>query len=171
MAKIPDGLLNDLRAAFERETKKLCRDAAHILRVPEADLLKKVKERMPIVQINVLAEDDDLPRSCQVLLKRGTVYERCRAGCVLGTSKCIRHQMTDAPSIDELPDTTKRLTRLERTQGMVEPMWCDETTKDVLNRNGEKIGEINEDNELELFILDDSDENDTTPLDNELAAE
>jgi hypothetical protein len=123
------------------------------------------------VQISVLAEDDDLPRSCQVLLKRGTVYERCRGGCVLGTSKCIRHQMTDAPSIDELPENSKPLTRLERIQGMIESMWCDEATKEVFNRNGEHIGDMNEDNELELFVLDDSEENNTTPLDEDDTAE
>ena len=170
MAKIPDGLLNDLRAAFERETKKICRDAAHILRVPEADLFKKVKERMPTVQISVLEEDDELSRSCHVLLKRGTLYERCRGGCVLGTSKCLRHQTTDAPSVNELPSNIKPLTRLERKPGMAEAMWCDESNRKVFNRNGETVGEINEDNELELFVLQEEDD-DATSLQEEDTAE
>jgi hypothetical protein len=158
MAKIPDGLLNELRAAFEREAKKICRDAAHILRVSEADLLKKVKERMSTVKLSVLPEDDDLPRTCQVLLKRGSVFERCRGGCVLGTSKCLRHQTTDQPPLTEFQNTVRTLTRLERCSGTTEPLWCDESTRQVYNRNGEQVGEMNEDNCLELFVLEDDEQ-------------
>ncbi len=162
MAKIPDGLLNDLRAAFERETKKMCRDAADILRVSETDLVKKVKERMGTVKISVLPEDDDLPRTCHVLLKRGTLYERCRGGCVLGTSKCLRHQTTESVVAKELPSVIQPLTRIERCSGMSEALWCDETTHQVYNRSGEIVGEINEDNGLELFILQEEDDEATS---------
>jgi hypothetical protein len=157
MAKLPDGLLNELRAAFERETKRLCRDAASILKVPEAELARKVKESMATIKLNVLPEDDELPRSCLVLLKRGTVLERCRGPCVLGTGKCLRHQTTATP-MGDLPQDSRRLTRLERTSATEEPMWCEESTRQVYNRHGDIVGEMNEDDALELFVLKEDDE-------------
>lgn len=135
----PATLLQTLQSAFHGEAKRLCRDAAKILRVPEKELTAKVLGKYTANSIFKIVDDNDAPITCPILVKQGSIFERCRCPCILGTGRCLNHQISNPP-----PDVSNhlvRLTRLESHPDLQEPLWCREETNEIYDRSGAVIGE------------------------------
>ena len=105
---LPQTLLASLTASFEAEGRRLAKDVAKILRVPEKEVLQLVKQ-LPKVQFKV-HDDSESTTSCPVLIEEPGLVKRCRGPCVLGTSRCIHHQTNEVLAV---PDTLKSLTRIK----------------------------------------------------------
>jgi hypothetical protein len=142
---IPQILLTSLLAALDSEAKRVAKDAAKILRVPEKEILQIVK-KLPKVQFKVY-DDSEHSTSCPTLLQDSGLVKRCRHPCLLGTSRCMQHQTADIPTI---PESVKSLTKLKG-----HPYWCDEDTRDVYNEKGVCVGSLNADNQLEIYSFED----------------
>ena len=139
----PASLLQTLQSAFHGEAKRLCRDAAKILRVPEKELTVKVLGKYTSNSIFKIVDDNDTPTTCPILIKQGSIFERCRCPCILGTGRCLSHQTANQP-----PDVSNhlvRLTRLEQHPDLEEPLWCREETNELYDRSGAVIGEREDD--------------------------
>lgn len=149
---IPQTLLATLQAAFDVEAKRVARDAAKLLRVPEKDVLDVIK-KVPKVQFKVI-DDSEIPTSCPVFKRSAstTVLTRCRAPCILGTGRCSYHQKQS--TIPDVPDTKKPLTRVKRLQESDPVLWCDEETRKIYNDSGEEVGQLTEDDTVEVYIFD-----------------
>ncbi len=135
----PASLLQTLQENFHLEAKRLCRDAAKLLRVPEKELTAKVLGKFNSSSIFKIVDDNDTPTTCPIILKRGGIFERCRCPCLLGTGRCLNHQTANPP-----PDVSNhlvRLTRLEPHPDLSEPLWCREDTQEMFDRSGAVIGE------------------------------
>lgn len=142
---LPQILLSSLLAAFDTEAKRVAKDAAKILRVPEKDVLQLVK-KLPKMQFKVY-DDSEHSQSCPVLLQESGLIRRCRHPCLLGTSRCMHHQAATVPAV---PESVKLLTRLKGHM-----YWCDEETRDVYDEKGVCVGSLNLDNQLELYSFED----------------
>jgi hypothetical protein len=141
---IPQSLLGAMTASFETEGKRIAKEVAKILRVPEKDVLQLVKQ-IPKVQFKV-HNDSEAMLSCPILIEEPGLVKRCRHPCILGTSRCIHHQSNEVLTV---PDSVKSLTRIKG-----HPYWCDEETREVYAASGERIGILNDDNQLELYTYD-----------------
>jgi len=130
---VPLILLETLQIAFQKEAKKICREVAHTVGLDSNDIYQKVCKNTKI-QIY----DLDVPVECPHLYKNGSIYSRCSNPCILGTGKCLSHQMTrqKEPTVE---NTVYRLS------GIDEPLWV--KGSDVLNSNGENVGHF-QDGEL-----------------------
>lgn len=147
---IPKLLLDTLEKRFAEEAKRVCKDAARILRQPEKDLLTLLKQ-MPKFKLQV-TDDSDFPTVCPILLQRHKILERCRGPCLLGTGRCVKHQNAPEP-----PEPSSHLQTLVKIQKMEEndtSLWCDEITRQVFDSSGTAVGELTDDNILELFTLE-----------------
>jgi hypothetical protein len=150
---VPQSLLSVLQASFDLEAKRVAKDVSKLLKVPEKDILQLVKQ-MPKIQLKV-HNDNDISCECPVFLIRNTLLERCRIPCILGTGKCIHHQTEKEPP--SIPETIQKLTRLSlpATEGSKsESYWCDEETKMVYTSNCKCVGYLNEDDDLELYEIE-----------------
>lgn len=148
---IPQTLLNTLQATFDAEAKRLARDAAKVLRVPEKEVLQILK-KIPKVQFKI-CDDNECANSCEVLLQKKKVLERCRRPCVLGTGRCLKHQEESKPP--EINEEIQRLTRLEKHEDISETLWCDESTHIVYNAELKIVGALTDDDTLELYDYND----------------
>jgi hypothetical protein len=149
---IPQTLLATLQAAFDAEAKRVARDAAKLLRVPEKEVMDIIK-KVPKVQFKVI-DDSEIPTSCPIF-KRSisrTVLIRCRAPCILGTGRCSHHQKEAI--VPEVPDTKKPLTRVKRLQETDPVLWCDEETRAIYNEAGEHVGQLTEEDTVEVYMFD-----------------
>jgi hypothetical protein len=149
---IPQTLLKTLQATFDSEARKLAKDAAKILKVPEKEVLEIIK-KTPKVQLQVL-DDTEMVNTCPIYIQSEKVMARCRNPCIIGTGKCLEHQKTPIKNVDE----TKfiKLTRikvLDTTISEPEPLWCNEEDKLIYNSMGQKVGILNEDNNIEYFVI------------------
>ena len=147
---IPKLLLDTLEKRFAEEAKRVCKDAARILRRPEKELLALLKQ-MPKLKLSV-ADDSDFPTVCPIILQRHKILERCRGPCLLGTGRCLKHQ--NAPEPPEVPSTLQVLVRIQKCDELDTQLWCDETTRQVFDSSGTAVGELTEENVLELFTLE-----------------
>lgn len=145
---LPQSLLETLQSAFQGEAKRLCRDAAKLLRVPEKEIYEKIFPPGSKVKLAVV-DDSSVPLTCPAFLHEGTLLRRCRHPCLLGTGRCLQHQTTHIPSI---PESIQQLTRLEPIEGQP-PLWCNEATGDILDQEGAYVGKL-KDGSLYLFTLD-----------------
>lgn len=66
---VPRSLWDGLQASFLAEGRKLCRDLAPILKIPEKELIQKLLTQPPKLQLAIVA-DEDRPLSCPVLLQK-----------------------------------------------------------------------------------------------------
>lgn len=130
---IPEAVLESLQSQLQVEGRKLCKEIAKILAVPEKELITNVLLKLPKLQV-ITSEESQL--SCPVPVKRDTILERCRHTCVLGTKRCISHQnIKDIDSnFENLP--AKSLHRIEYS----EPLWTDIETNLVYNSSFEIVG-------------------------------
>jgi hypothetical protein len=150
---IPQTLLATLQAAFDAEAKRVARDAAKLLRVPEKDVLEVIK-KVPKVQFKVI-DDSEIPTSCPIFKRSAsTVLTRCRGPCILGTGRCAHHQKQTI--IPDVPDTKKPLTRVKRLQESDQELWCDEEARVIYNGSGEQVGHLTEDDTIEVYELDET---------------
>jgi len=140
--QVPSSLFESLQASLQQEAKRICRDAAKILRVPEKELEQKVLKSMP--KITILK--DQTPTTCHILINSEKVVQRCRLPCILGTGRCHKHQ-----EIRKVPEGGS-LTRIQ-AQPDLEPMWCNEDTNIVYNKNAEEVG-LYKNSRLTVFILE-----------------
>jgi hypothetical protein len=141
---IPQTLLTSLLAAFDGEAKRVAKDAAKILRVPEKEVLQIIK-KIPKVQFKVY-DDSEHTSTCPVLLREAAILKRCRNPSLLGTSRCVHHQSAELPSI---PETVIQLTKLKGY-----PYWCNEDTQHVYDTNGICVGTLNSEKQLELYSFE-----------------
>jgi hypothetical protein len=137
---IPQTLLQTLQASFDSEAKKLAKDAAKLLRVPEKDVLQLLKQ-VPKIQFKVI-NDTEIPTTCPVFLETPTFLQKCRRPCILGTGRCTTHQ--SVTTIPTIPDTVLQLTRV-RCKTLTEPLWCDEETKQLYTASGTISGKLQDD--------------------------
>jgi hypothetical protein len=140
--KIPKSLFDSLQTSLNQEAKRLCRDAAKILKIPEKDLVGKIINKMPKITI---IEDNSTPYTCPVLIENN-LLERCRRSCLLGTGRCLEHQNSSNPE----PTTQKQLTRIQSTTDSPNALWCYESTGDVYNKELKIIGQY-KNNRLTLY--------------------
>ena len=140
--QVPSSLFESLQASLQQEARRICRDAAKILRVPEKELEQKVLKSMSKITI----VKDQTPSSCHILMNSEKLLNRCRLPCILGTGRCHKHQ-----EITTVPEGGS-LTRIQ-AQVDLDPMWCDEETNIVYNKNAEEIGSY-KNSRLTVFILE-----------------
>ncbi len=145
--QLPTSLLETIQSAFQGEAKRICRDAAKLLRVPEKEVYEKVFPAGSKVKVQLVG--DSSPMSCPAFLHEGKLLRRCRGPCLLGTERCVQHQTTVIPSV---PDRVQSLTRIEPGEDRP-PLWCNEETGDVYTRTGDLAGHM-KDGRLSLFVLD-----------------
>ena len=151
--QIPQQLLESLQASFLGEAKRICRDAAKILKVPEKELIQKVLPAGSRVKLQVV-DTNDAPTQCPVFLQEDCILRRCRQPTLLGTGRCVCHQMAKIP---EVPEDVLQLTRLERIKTSDTPLWCNEATGEVMDSSGTIIGQY-KNSGLTLYILDEEEE-------------
>ena len=140
---IPKTLLAGLDAVFQKEAKKLACDIAKTLKRPEKEVLDILKKSEKIQYKIYNTDDNDL--TCPVLLDGKTLAQRCRRPCLLGTNRCVQHQMiAHIPTCNE---THKELTRCICTSSETSQrcILLDEDTNMVYNSEGSCIGEIVDD--------------------------
>lgn len=138
--KIPESVFKSFQAVLMGEAKRLCKDVAKALHVPEKDLIEKVLTKGKMIPISVV-QTDDAPLSCPVLIESGTaLVRRCRKPCLLGTGRCCGHQ--DIESVLQVPDSVTSLTRLAPLANGDEPLWCNEETGEVYAQDGSVLGEF-----------------------------
>ena len=135
--QIPSSLFESLQASLQQEAKRICRDAAKLLRVPEKELEQKVLKTMPKITL----VKDQTPSNCLVLLQNTLPY-RCRLPCLLGTGRCHKHQEMTVPE----GGTLTRISDSER-------LWCDEETNIVYNEHAQEVGTC-KNSRLTLFVLE-----------------
>lgn len=140
--QVPSSLFESLQASLQQEARRICRDAAKILRVPEKELEQKVLKSMGKITI----VKDQSPTSCHVLMDTEKLLQRCRLPCILGTGRCHKHQ-----EIISVPEGGF-LTRIE-AQEELEPLWCDESSGVLYNKNAEEVGNY-KNSRLTVFILE-----------------
>lgn len=150
--KLPKQLVESLQQAFLSEARRVCRDAAKLLRQDPNDVLAILK-KMPSIQFQVI-DDSECPTTCPVLLQKGAIVERCRYPCILGTGTCIHHQDESKPPSIESCST--KLTRITHSEPDMGPLWCDEETRTVYSREGTNVGFLREDTVLELYHYESS---------------
>ena len=146
----PASFLQTLQVTFHREAIRICRDAAKLLRVPEKELTNKVLGKVSANSIFKVLDDNDAPTICPIIIKQGSIFERCRCPCILGTGRCLSHQTAGLPP--DVSNHTLPLTRLEQHPDLQEPLWCREETNEIYDRSGKVIGE-REDNCIVLYTL------------------
>ena len=134
--EIPSELYKTFQDLMLQEAKRLCRDAAKILGRPEKEVQSKVLKEMPKLSLQII-DDKDQPLTCPVFVKSAHIIQRCRHACLLGTGRCLAHQAEVC--ISEI-DTQVSLTRIQPTECMDEPLWCNEETHDVYNSEGNIVG-------------------------------
>jgi len=139
---IPKSLFDSLSASLNQEAKRLCKESAKLLKVPEKELLEKILKKMPKITI---CEDNSMPYSCPVYNEKKYV-ERCRKPCLLGTGRCTEHQNVHVPE----PTTQKLLTRIQATAEIPDPLFCDESDGTVYNSSADAVG-FYENNRLTLY--------------------
>ena len=139
--QIPSSLFELFQSALKQETRRICRDAARILNIPQKELEEKIIKNDSKSSIHLIT-DKDTPYNCPVLLN-GDIIHRCRIPCILGTGRCYKHQTITIPEIGQ----QKTLTRIRYSQ---EKLWCDESTKHIYNEKKEIVGEYRN-NRIYLF--------------------
>ncbi len=148
--KLPKQLVESLQQAFLSEARRVCRDAAKVLHQDPNDVLAILK-KMPPIQFQV-CDDSEQPTTCPILLQKGAIVERCRRPCILGTGVCMAHQEeSEPPSIDSCET---KLTRVKHSEPDLGPLWCDEESRHVYNREGACVGVLTDENILELFTYE-----------------
>jgi hypothetical protein len=146
-ATAPEGATFEYMDRYIDETVDLLNE-----KVPEKEVLEIIK-KTPKVQLQVL-DDTEMVNTCPVFVQSEKVMARCRNPCIIGTGKCLEHQKTPIKNVDE----TKfiKLTRikvLDTTISEPEPLWCNEEDKLIYNSMGQKVGILNEDNNIEYFVI------------------
>jgi len=129
--EIPKSLFDSLQTSLLQEAKRICRDAAKILNVPEKELQAKVLKNMPKISI---INDNDKPYSCPVLVE-SAIIERCRKPCLLGTGRCQEHQ-----KVETIPEPTDQTTLTRIQSEYKESLWCNEIDGTVYTRENKQVG-------------------------------
>ena len=137
--QVPCSLFESFQASLQQEAKRICRDAAKLLRVPEKELEQKVLKSMPKISLI----KDQTPTSCLILLHNEKLPHRCRLPCLLGTGRCYKHQ--EIPTVPE-GGTLTRISDSER-------LWCDEETGIVYNKQAQEVGNY-KNSRLTVFVLE-----------------
>lgn len=150
--QIPQQLLESLQASFLGEAKRICRDAAKILKVNEKELQQKVLPNASRIKIQVV-DTDEAPTQCHALIQEQSIFRRCRMPTLLGTGRCICHQTAKVPS---LPEECTQLVRMERIEANDDPLWCNEATGEVYDSSGAIVG-LYKNSELRLYVLEEED--------------
>lgn len=140
--QIPESLFLSFQSQLQAEGKRLCRDLAKVLGVPEKELVSNVllKDK----KVSIVSDTNDGKPFCPVLVPRGTILDRCFHPTLLGTERCIQHQ-----SVGKLPDVPDELVTLIKLSTTT-PYYMNPETKEVLNESGQLVG-IYRDEEVLLF--------------------
>lgn len=151
--QIPQQLLESLQASFMGEAKRICRDAAKLLKVNEKELLQKVLPSASKIKLQVV-DTNEAPTQCPALIQEESILRRCRMPTLLGTGRCMCHQTAKLP---QLPEDCIQLVRMERLAVNDDALWCNEATGEVYDSSGAIVG-LYKDSELRIFVLEDDDE-------------
>jgi hypothetical protein len=146
--QIPQQLLESLQASFLGEAKRICRDAAKILKVNEKEMLQKVLPQANRVKLLVV-DTNEAPTQCPALIQEESILRRCRMPTLLGTGRCLCHQTVTIPNI---PEECIQLVRMERMEQNDDPLWCNEATGEVYDSSGAIVG-LYKNSELHLYVL------------------
>jgi len=134
--QIPSTLFDSFQSALKQETKRICRDVARMLHIPQKELEDKIMKQDVKIPITIIS-DKDIPTNCPAILQ-GDILYRCRHPCILGTGRCQVHQTVTIPEIDTSQQGQIILTRIRYT---AQELWCDESTGTVYNNKKENVGE------------------------------
>uniref|UniRef100_A0A6C0HFB0 Uncharacterized protein n=1 Tax=viral metagenome TaxID=1070528 RepID=A0A6C0HFB0_9ZZZZ len=135
--EVPSSLFESFEYALRQEAKRICRDAAKILNLPEKDVEEKVLKSMPKSKLTVI-KDNELSYSCPIFMCEKGLTHRCRLPCILGTNRCYKHQ-----TIDYIPEPLEdqvTLTRIQTTKDSLESLWCNELDGSIYNEHSECVG-------------------------------
>ena len=149
--EVPSELYKTFQDIFLQEAKRLCRDAAKVLGRPEKEVQAKVLKSMPKIPLKII-DDNNVPLTCPIFVRRDTLIERCRHACLLGTGRCLAHQAEVC--IPDINDQTT-VTRVQPMDCLDTPLWCNEATHDVFTSTGQCIGHY-KDEILRVYVLDTS---------------
>jgi len=140
--QIPESLFLSFQSQLQAEGKRLCRDLAKVLGVPEKELITNVllKDK----KISITPDTNDGKPFCPVLVPRGAILDRCFHPILLGTERCMHHQSVGA--LPEVPDGLTTLVKLSTTT----PYYMNPETKEVLDESGKLVG-VYRDEEVLLF--------------------
>lgn len=133
---IPQTLFTTLQVCFDNEAKRIGREMAKLLDVPEKEVLQILKN-VPKISLT-LHDDTEYYSSCPVTIQSNSIAYRCRRGCILGTNRCVEHQ-TISSDVEKEAEQNKiiKLTRLRTNDSCY---WCDEQTNAVYDSSGKQIG-------------------------------
>lgn len=143
--QIPYALLQEMDSQFRGVAKELCGKIAYTLNLPKDDVIKKILNDLPKMDLEVY-NTADYQTSCPVrtsLNGSDDEYILCRSPCILNTARCIHHQDVGTIS-EEDPEEGLGLTRIAKTENMKENLWCDEETMTVYNEKKEPVGRIDD---------------------------
>ncbi len=144
--QIPKSLYDTFQNFLLGEAKRICKESAKLLHLPEKEVQQRVLKKLPKVSVT-LVRDSDTTNSCPVLLPNSKLVQRCRQPCILGTSRCIQHQ--HMKNIPECLDRTL-LTRIAPSDSNNQALWCNEETHDIFNEEGDIVG-IYKDGTLTMY--------------------
>lgn len=133
--KLPQILLESLQGQLQAEGRKLCKEIAKLLDIPEKELVTNVLLKQP--KMEIACTDETERTSCPVFVKRRTILERCRYPCILGTNRCTTHQSIQ--TIEE-PETGIGLYRLAYSSDEYSSLWIDQDTQLVYSDTNSIVG-------------------------------
>jgi hypothetical protein len=146
---VPQSLLESLQGQLQVEGRKICKEIASILGVPEKELITNVLLKMP----KILVHSGDESTSCPIPVQRSVILERCRNPCVIGSSRCAHHQHIekyDEPS--EVLMKSRSLYRLERLNSEQPAYWLDKDSDFIYNSSFAIIGKY-KDGVIHRFVI------------------
>lgn len=134
--QIPKSLYDSFQNFLIGEAKRICKESAKLLHLPEKDVQQRVLKKLPKVSVSLVRESDSYI-SCPILIPNSKLAQRCRQPCVLGTGRCIEHQ-----HIQEIPEYLEHtiLTRIAPSEDIEQGLWCNEETHDVYDKDGSVVG-------------------------------
>lgn len=139
------------------EAKRIGREMAKLLDVPEKDVLQILK-RIPKVSLT-LHDDTEFHASCPILIQNNSIAYRCRRGCILGTNRCVEHQtiqINAEKNIEKEAELESRpIVKLTRLKTMDSCYWCNEETSVVYDATGKQVGFL-KNNRIERAIYKDT---------------
>jgi hypothetical protein len=144
---IPKPLWDAIENVLLAKSNELIKDIAKSLNQPPRPLLDAFKAKKHTFHLVETAEEGQT--ECQALVQDHAVAHRCRKPVLLGQNVCPEHQWWTMPAVSQKPV----LRRLKTPEG--ETYFVD-SLQNVYTVDFERIGQLQEDNTIILFEIEES---------------